>query len=333
MKLSSCILLCLLSWTASGHAAEIVLTDGSRIVGVILGLEDAEDLRVDTEHMDVVTVDWDAVDSIRATAPLEVELFDGSRIYGPLVVSGDSVRAGFGDGRGIDRSQVFRIEEYNQTFQDAVELYTDLGMNLVRGNNVVTQVSTGAGFRYNGERFETRLDATAIVNEQTDGTDLRRTTLRSTYAWKLRDNWSLNGLYSYEADEQQGLDSRTLLGAAIGNRIINNRRLRLELFSGLALNTEDFDVSPKSDSLEGVLGTSVRWRSRYDVDVDGNLTVLPNLEQSGRTRAQLDGSISIDLWGDLDFKTTLYSRYDSDPPQGNSKNDYGTTVSLSWSTD
>ena len=248
MKLSSCILLCLLLWAGSGNAAEIVLTDGSRVFGTILSLEDAEDLRVDTEHMDVVTVDWDAVDSISATAALEVELFDGRRIYGPLVVSGDSVRAGFGDGRSVDRSQVFRIEEYNQTFQDAVELYTDLGMNVVRGNNVVTQVSTGAGFRYNGERFETKLDATAIVNEQTDGTDLRRTTLRSTYTWKLRDNWNLSGLYSYEADEQQGLDSRTLLGAAIGNRIINNRRLRLELFSGLALNTEDFDTTAERPS-------------------------------------------------------------------------------------
>ena len=333
MKLSNCILLCLLSWTASSNAAEIVLTDGSRIVGVILSLEDAEDLRVDTEHMDVVTVDWDAVESIDATATLEVELFDGRRIVGPLVVRGDSVRAGFGAGRGIDRSRIFRIEEYNETFQDAVELYTDLGMNLVRGNNIVTQVSTGAGFRYNGERFETRLDAAAIVNEQTDGTDTRRTTLRSSYTWKLRDNWNLSGLYSYEADEQQGLDSRTLLGAAIGNRIVNNRRLRLELYSGLALNTEDFETTAKADSLEGVLGATVRWRSRYDVDVDGNLTVLPNLEQSGRTRVQADGTVSIDLWGDLDFKTTFYSRYDSDPPEGNSKNDYGTTVSLSWSTD
>ncbi len=333
MSLRSGLLAFVFVLSLPAESAEIVLADGSRVVGEVLGLDDAEDLRVDTEHMGVVEIDWDAVRSIDNTGVLEIELFDGSRIYGSLSVDGNSVRAGAGDMRTIPRDDVFHIEEYNQTFQDAVELYTDLGMNLVRGNNIVTQISTGAGLRYDGERFETSLDATAIVNEQVDGTDTRRTTIRSGYTWKLHDSWTLRGFYSFESDEQQGLDSRTLLGATIGNRIVNNRRVRLELYSGLALNTEDFEISPKSDSLEGVLGTTVRWRSANDVDLDATLTVLPNLEQSGRTRAQFDGSISIDLWGDLDFKTTVYNRYDSDPPEGNSKNDYGTTVGLSWSSD
>ena len=46
-----------------------------------------------------------------------------------------------------------------------------------------------------------------------------------------------------------------------------------------------------------------------------------------------ESMLSVDLWGDLDFKVTGYSRYDSEPPLGNAKNDYGTTLGLSWSWD
>ena len=48
-------------------------------------------------------------------------------------------------------------------------------------------------------------------------------------------------------------------------------------------------------------------------------------------RVQFDGSLSIDLISDLDFKLTVYDRYDSQPPTGNEKNDSGMTLGLSWS--
>jgi putative salt-induced outer membrane protein YdiY len=58
--------------------------------------------------------------------------------------------------------------------------------------------------------------------------------------------------------------------------------------------------------------------------------VLPNLEDSSRVRTQFDGSLSVDLFSDFDFKVTVYDRYDSQPPPGNEKNDTGITLGLSW---
>ncbi len=107
--------------------------------------------------------------------------------------------------------------------------------------------------------------------------------------------------------------------------------MRLELFGGLALNREDFEGEPKTDTPEGLLGMAYRLRAARGIDFDASLFVLPNLETSGRVRTQFDSSLSIDLLADFDFKLTFYDRYDSQPPVGNETNDYGLTLGLSWS--
>ncbi|MEE4164023.1 MAG: DUF481 domain-containing protein [Woeseiaceae bacterium] len=315
------------------NAAEIRLKDGSVVFGTILNLVNGEDLIVDTAHMDEVTIEWDAIESIEDTEPVVVELFNGIRISGPLFVDSEGVRIGGRDAAPLPMARVYSIEEFNQEIWDGIEAYTDIGWNIVRGNNTVTQVSFGAGVRYDGPKFETGVDVTAIVNEQLDATDTRRETLNSDYSYYFHQTWSLTGLYSFEADEQQGLQGRSLLGATVGNRIVNNRRFRMTLNAGLVVNSEDFDTTEREESLEAVVASTVRWRSAYNIDLDATLSVLPSLEQSDRVRSQFDITMSMDLWGDLDFKVTGYSRYDSEPPLGNEKTDYGTTLGLSWDWD
>ena len=137
------------------------------------------------------------------------------------------------------------------------------------------------------------------------------------------------GGLQYEADEQQDLDGRTLLTGAIGKRVYNQRKHRLELFAGMALNSERLSGLSKNETLEGLIGT--RYRMRSFADIDATLSILPNLEESDRIRMQFDAAMSFDLYSDLDFKITVYDRYDSQPPVGNKKNDTGLTLGLNWS--
>ena len=318
---------------ATSEASEVRLRDGSVVVGEILNLVNGEDLIIDTEFMDKVTIEWDAIESVKDTKPVVVELFNGVRITGPMFLDGEGVRIGSADAEPINTEAIFAIEQVNQAVWDGISTYTDVGWNIVRGNNTVTQLSVGAGVSYDGPVFETRLEGTAIVNEQVDAQDTRRETVSAFYTYFFHQTWSVTGLYSFEADEQQGLEGRQLIGAALGNRVINNRRFRLTLNGGLVLNSEDFDQTPREESIEALLSTAVRWRSPNDIDLDATLSLLPNLEQRGRMRATFDVTMSMDLFKDLDFKLTGYSRYDSDPPLGNAKNDYGTKLGLSWEWD
>ena len=323
----------LFSWAfVSADAAVVHLRDGSVVVGAVLSLEDGEDLVVDTEYMDEVIIEWQAIVEIRETQVIEVELFDGQRLYGEVLLDEQGLSI-IGDETTVTLppDRVFSITEVNETFWDALNVYTDLGMNIVRGNNEVSQLSFGAGAGYDGVDFESSIDATTIINEQTEGQDLRRATLAGSYTYRLPRNWQASGLLQFESDDQQGLNLRTLVGGAIGNRVYNQRRMRIDLYSGLVVNSEEFEGQPRSESLEGLLGGAYRLRSARGIDIDLSLFVLPSLEQSDRLRMQFDGSLSIDLFADLDFKLTVYDRYDSQPPPGNDTNDSGLTLGLSWS--
>ena len=322
--------LCLVVVTAP--AAEIKLRDGSVIVGTILELKDSEDLIVDTEHMDEVTIEWEAIREIRETHLIEVELFNGQRLFGQVLLDEKGVSI-IGDDTTVTLppDRVFAISEVNESFWEGFGVYTDIGMNLVRGNNEVTQLSFGAGVSYDGRDFETSVDGTTIVNQQTGAEDLRRATLAGNYTYRLPRNWQASGLLQFESDDQQGLDLRTLFGGAIGNRVYNQRRMRIDLLGGLVVNREQFVDQPRTETLEGLIGAAYRLRSARGIDIDASLYLLPSLEQSDRLRMQFDGSLSIDLFADLDFKLTVYDRYDSQPPEGNDTNDTGVTLGLSWS--
>ena len=325
----SLLLLLALSIVATAESAEVHLNDGTIVVGEILELAFGEDLTVDTEYMDEVVIEWDAVSQIRNTQILDIVAYDGTRYIGTIgfdegeiVVSGqDEVR--------LSPKDVFSIEEYNQTFTESLSAFTDLGMNIVRGNNTVTQLSFGAGVGYDAENFETSVDGTTIINEQTNAQNTRRSTLSANYTHKLGRNWTATGLYQFESDEQQDLEGRSLFGGALGKRLVNSKRNRFDLNGGLVMNLEKFTGLPSEETLEGLLGASYRLRSRVDIDL--SLFVFPNLEQSDRIRSQFDGTLSLDVVADLDMKLTVYNRYDSQPPAGNDKNDAGMTLGLSWS--
>ena len=186
----------------TANAAEIHLRDGSLVIGSILSLQDSEDLIVDTEHMDEVTIEWEAIREIRETQVIEVELFNGQRLFGRVVLDEKGVSI-IGDETTVTLPPdgIFAITEVNESFWEGFDIYTDVGMNIVRGNNEVTQLSLGAGIGYDGRDFETSLDATTIINEQTEGQDLRRATLAGNYTYRLPRNWQASGLLQFESDD------------------------------------------------------------------------------------------------------------------------------------
>lgn len=313
----------------TAESAEIHLNDGTIVVGDILELTFGEDLRVDTEYMDEVVIEWDAVSQIRNTRIVDIVAYDGRRFIGTIEFDeGELVISGQDTAR-LSPNDVDSIEEYNETFAESLSAHTDLGMNIVRGNNSVTQISFGAGVGYDAENYETGVDGTAIINEQTDAESTRRATLSAYYTYKLDNFWQASALYLFESDEQQGLTGRSLVGATLGRSMFKSRAQRLDWFTGVAKNFESFDGEPQKDSFEGILGS--RYRLRSLADLDASLVLFPNLDGNDRYRVHFDASLSFDLFADFDFKTTFYDRYDSRPLAGKEKNDYGVVVGLSWS--
>jgi putative salt-induced outer membrane protein YdiY len=278
--------------------------------------------------MGEVTIEWDAIEEIRGTQDVDIVTFDNRRFVGTVEFDESNIRISGRDNVEVAPEDVFSIDEISDSFWGAIDAYTDLGMNIVRGNNQVTQLNFGAGLSYDARDFETSIHASQIINEQAEVGDTRRTTLTASYAHTLTARWQAAVLYQFESDQQQGLDGRSLIAGYFGNRLVNNRRQRFEVYGGVAINSEEFEGLARSETSEALLGLA--YRLRWLADVDASLVFFPNLEQSDRLRSQFDATLSFDLFSQLDFKATVYNRYDSDPPAGNEKTDSGITLGLSW---
>jgi len=201
----------------AAEAAQIELSDGTVVIGSILRLEDGVDLVVDTAFMGEVVIEWDAIKRIENTKPLQIELFDGQRLLGTFTRDGQTLELVGEASAEIEASRVFEIEEYNATVWEGFSGDTSLGMNIVRGNNQVTQIAFGTGIEYEDHSYEAFLRANTIVNEQVEAGDTRRTTLNGAYTHKYDGGWQAFGRLQFEADEQQTLmDARCWLVALAG---------------------------------------------------------------------------------------------------------------------
>jgi hypothetical protein len=323
----------LLTCTAGASAATLYLADGSIVIGKITELVDGEDLTVDTEHMGDVVIEWDAIERIEGTAPVNVELFSGDRLAGDLRLDENGLFVNALSDRGVQEirpEQVFKIEGYTDGLLDGLEGYVDVGVNIIRGNNQVSQVSYSGGVSFDANRFETGVDTTLIINEQDLSPDTRRFTAKGFYNQKLTRRLSVGGLYQFESDDQQELDGRSLVAINVNDRVINTRVQRVTLLGGLALNAEDFANQPATESIEALLGTVYRLRSKWGLDFDSTLYLLPSLSQSRRVRVQFDSALSTDLLSKLEVRLTYYNRFDNQPPVGVTEFDYGITLGLGY---
>ncbi len=322
----------ILTWPALLSADEILLEDGSLIIGDIENLVDG-DLYVDTEHMDVIIIDWTAVVEIRSSQEFMIELHSGRRLHGGITRDEKGVTIERQNPLTVQPDNVAIIHQLDTTFLDRLSAYIDLGATLARGNNELTQATLSAGMGYEGDNYETNVTASTFINRQEGADDIRRNTLYWNYNHQLGNHWRGGAFAQFEEDEQQQLDLRSTFGGTLGKRLISNPYTRLDFNFGIAETTEDFVARPVNDNIIGLVGVVYRLRSPKEFDVDLSYQLLPYFDGADRYRSQLDARIAFEIKNKLDFVITLYHRYDSRPPVDVLKIDYGLTVGLGWSLD
>jgi hypothetical protein len=103
---------------------------------------------------------------------------------------------------------------------------------------------------------------------------------------------------------------------------------------GMVLNRERyFTTDSTTTGVEGLLSAAFR-AFRYDQPkLDFSLTsqAYPSFVVQGRVRLQNDLRLSYELLKDFMLTGTLFDTYDSKPPvAGAPKNDFGTTLAITW---
>ena len=314
----------------------IQLTNGDRVTGEIKQLEHGI-LRLGTESMGEVQIEWDDIVRIKSDFGFQFERSDGQRITGTIVETPDQHEITL---RSDDLSVAFahdelvRISQIDNSFWKRLQGSMTFGYSFTKASDVA-QGNFGYRATHRTEKRSFALDGSTIVTSDQDNESTQRTNLSFSMTRFRKNRWFNTYLSGLESNDELGLNLRTSIGLGLGRYLQQTNTSEFGLIAGVMGTSETLegDVSSQ-ENIEGLLALDYS-RYIYDdpmLDLSSRLSIFPSITESGRMRAQFDINLRWEMFADLFWDLSYYNTYDSDPASGSeSTNDYGVVTSIGWS--
>ncbi|MAT92625.1 MAG: hypothetical protein CME59_08485 [Halioglobus sp.] len=250
---------------AAGEAAatdEIVLTDGSRILGRVIGSRDGE-LSVETDFAGTLTIPLDKIESLSATTPATLLLADET------VISEQPVAIEDGELVLAEPAQTLPVETLSVLNPEPWELgqgykwtgLVNLALVMERGNTDTDELDYKLETAWRSVDDRYRLNARG-ENDENSGT-------------KTADNWRVSAQWDYfltdpnywgllaqaEKDKFQDLDLRWLAGPYYGRQFFAAPAFTLSGEFGASYVEEDFKLA--EDQEYGAANWQIDLSSNY----------------------------------------------------------------------
>lgn len=314
------------------------LKNGDRVTCNVKELDRGK-LRVTTDHMGTIYIDWFHIQSIEAARTYEVELESGEKYYGDLAPGSDesklAVQAG-DTGNDVTLAKIVHVTEIKRGFFERLDGSIDFGMNFQKTDQDVNYSFTGE-VTHRTKNNEAGLDYRSIFSNRDGVARAFRNVLDATYTHFLKGRWHAMGLGKAEQNDELGLDLRTNLGATVGRQVFQTNQSRLSVTGGLNANREQYILDPEHHtSLEAIIMTSYDFFIHGDLgaDLSTTLTVLPSLTEDGRYRLELDARYRHEIVMDLFVSFSGWYSFDNQAPvsveETFRQTDYGLVTSVGW---
>lgn len=320
----------------------IVLENGDRITGEIKKLERGK-LRLKTDWMGTLEIEWKRIEKVESEYFYEVELSSGAKYFGSLETSEE-------EGRKIGVTSAYATNEFRhisivnitpieKRFLDRINLSVEAGYNHTRANRS-SEFNLGSSASYRVEKYLLSADYSSLYKtqstEQEEGVSQTQTTRRNElsidFLRYLKRRWFVVALSDLLQSDELSLDLRTMFGGGAGRSLLHTNRMIFSLFGGAVMNREQYVDEPIKTSGEGLIG--LRFQTfKFDnpeMDVTTGFNTIPSLTDWGRVRLDFDAQVRIEIVKDLYFNVTLFDNYDSRPPEGKEKNDFGIKTGVGW---
>ena len=294
-------------------------------------------LRVKTDNMGEIYVEWDKVHHLSSNYWFLVTLRDGSLAYGQLE---DSGREGYLTVTFQERSRdvflysIVEIQPVRYSVWDRFTMSASVGFNWDKGSNVF-QANLAASVKYSGAIYSWGTDLSASQTNNGIDETTRRNSLDLWLQREISGRFNGNTQLSSERNDELGLLRRLTAGLGVGYFLSRSNHVELSVMAGANVNREwSTDESEPSNNAEGQLGTKF-YMFYFDTpksDITVSLDLYPSFNISDRYR--FEGSISgrQEIVKDLFLKLEYYESQDSKPPSGASAtSDRGIVFSLEWS--
>jgi hypothetical protein len=312
----------------------VVLQNGTRVVGEIRSMSQGR-LELRTDDMGTVQIEWGNVAQVTAPEFFEVEDMEGGLYFGSLrpgrAEDALEVVSDWGENALLLR-RVARIQLVKSGFWDRFRGSIDAGAGYTSATELL-QVDLDAELRYRRPRFELKANADAVLTQQPEADDTRRSSLTASYTRILPGRHRVFGQGTVEQNQELGYDLRSGVVGGWSYMLARSQRNELMSGAGLALNREKPLEGESTTNVEAVAGFD--WANfAYDFpNTDIRVTTFGyfGLSQWGRFRLEANASLRREIFSDFYVGVKAYESYDSQPAtEGAQKNDWGVSLTLGY---
>jgi putative salt-induced outer membrane protein YdiY len=308
----------LLMLAALAATDQITLKNGDRWSGRIEKL-DAGKLTFTADFAGRVTIPWDAIQSIASEQTFAFALKNGG------IESGRADRVMSVKDQIVTLRNGQRVERVQPPPNAFWTGSADTGLSLARGNANTTTLSATINTSRTSKIDKLSFTGAALYSEAAlPGSSLvaanaRRGGFRYERNFSPRRFSFVSG--DLEHDTRQFLNLRSVLGAGLGQKLIQQPERTFDIFAGGSFNREDFSTGLQRVSAEALFSEASTHKLNRNFSVAQKLTVFPNLTQPGEYRITFDSSAVTALVRWLAWQVSVSNRYISNPVPGAKTND------------
>ncbi|MCX6599198.1 MAG: DUF481 domain-containing protein [Acidobacteria bacterium] len=301
----------------------LVLSNGDTLRGEIKKL-DGDVITFSTDYSDEdFRITWSKVVRVESERHFLVEQLSGVRLAGTLQPDKTGAAPRIGD-TSVPLTEMVMIRPYETSFRSRLEAGFDLGFNMTKAN-ATKQLTAGTDMRYEGERFAAHLSANAFLNRQANAPRTRRWEVSPDYRYLFGRSWYSLANATFFGSREQQLDLRSSVGGGIGRYFIRSSVRHLAVAGGAVWTRERYTdgAIPLQTSGESFLVAEYGTKRLKLADVLTRFHLYPSLTRQGRYRSNFTLELNFNLPGDWYMKSSYFNNYDSTPPAGLPRNDFG----------
>ena len=290
------------------------------------------------DGMGTINLEEPKVNTIISNKLFEIKMESGRIYFGSFEASEENRKVNLillNENVLVEIEDIVEIYPIRNDFWRRISGNFSLGLNYSKGSNVATLAFAGnLEYRKRNSNFTLNWD----TNDTYQGDSLSSSKSDITLSWQrsLNKGWSTDLSVGASQNLQLGTDLRWNLNLVGQKDLAYNEWNRFYVAAGLNMSREipvgDGEIQ---DDLAGLF--QLKWKvyklTSPKVWVDADLSYLPYLTQTDRTRAQLNLKPSVSIFSD-NFKIGLnfYYTYDSNPQNEAAANDdYGLNLQFTYS--
>jgi hypothetical protein len=326
-----------LSFSSPAFAAAktdvVELVNGDRITCEIKKLERGK-LTVKTDGLGTVAIEWDDIQRLSSLARHDIELTSGEHRYGSLVRA-DARTVDVVDGQAVERlslGDIVRLAPVGRTFWARLDGSIAAGFNFTSANEQ-TQWTLDTSVLYRSRLWVTEVTADSLLTTSEDSDRQTRNNLAVQGLRYARPRWWALTFLQFQQNEELSLNLRSLAGGGVVRVLAQTNRSMAYIAGGAAFTSEKYAGAGDQNVAEAVAGGSYAWYT-----FDGRSTNLTTsvytyyaLNGGARMRLELNSSFKSDIVGDLYWSVNGFESFNSRPPDGEKKSDFGISATLGWS--